>query len=389
MFSVKSEQNRENDESGGSGCLPIRRISTEARRSDKEFKIESEDGGNFIPNTNKPNKKINSKQGPQTKNSDTKISQPNQHNKSVKISGHGSQRSPYSQRSQGRQYRKDSQVSQFSQVSQDSQNMSLQSKRLQEKMKMKMGAEIVEYEERKFDLSNRNFDRQSEPSEEIEDFNLPDIVTQNRESLKMLAQNQGAQNVMTENREDNFSDVFSEDEFSEGLANALEIYDRIKRNPFHVISSTSSLESSYSSPSPGAPICQICYESSQVVSLSSNCQHKYCQQCINSYLEAEIRGVKNIQCPECSAKVERYDIERVNCNLLCDYEEMLVEKYLLSEPDCRRCPAPDCTFALIANSKCPKIICQHQNCKTKFCFKCREVLILLIFTCFYNSFLAY
>ena len=55
------------------------------------------------------------------------------------------------------------------------------------------------------------------------------------------------------------------------------------------------------------------------------------------------------------------------------YDQISVRQYLLSEPDARFCPRPDCKFALIATefASCPKIQCQE--CQTDFCYHCRQV----------------
>uniref|UniRef100_A0A3B4BJJ4 RBR-type E3 ubiquitin transferase n=1 Tax=Periophthalmus magnuspinnatus TaxID=409849 RepID=A0A3B4BJJ4_9GOBI len=57
------------------------------------------------------------------------------------------------------------------------------------------------------------------------------------------------------------------------------------------------------------------------------------------------------------------------------YEEFMLRRWLVAEPDCRWCPAPDCGYAVIAFgcASCPKITCGRDGCGTEFCYHCKQL----------------
>lgn len=75
------------------------------------------------------------------------------------------------------------------------------------------------------------------------------------------------------------------------------------------------------------------------------CPHRSCIDCLRQYLRIEISESRvNISCPECSERFNPHDI----CIILGDralmdkYEEFMLRRWLVADPDCRWCPAPDC-----------------------------------------------
>lgn len=75
------------------------------------------------------------------------------------------------------------------------------------------------------------------------------------------------------------------------------------------------------------------------------CHHRSCIDCLRQYLRIEISESRvNISCPECSERFNPHDI----CMILSDrvlmekYEEFMLRRWLVADPDCRWCPAPDC-----------------------------------------------
>lgn len=56
------------------------------------------------------------------------------------------------------------------------------------------------------------------------------------------------------------------------------------------------------------------------------------------------------------------------------YEEFMVRRVLLTDPDSRWCPAPDCSYAVVATScaSCPRLICERPGCDMEFCYHCKE-----------------
>lgn len=75
------------------------------------------------------------------------------------------------------------------------------------------------------------------------------------------------------------------------------------------------------------------------------CHHRSCADCLRQYLRIEISESRvNICCPECSERFNPHDIQMIlgDRALMEKYEEFMLRRWLVAEPDCRWCPAPDC-----------------------------------------------
>uniref|UniRef100_A0A8C6GKF9 RBR-type E3 ubiquitin transferase n=1 Tax=Mus spicilegus TaxID=10103 RepID=A0A8C6GKF9_MUSSI len=61
--------------------------------------------------------------------------------------------------------------------------------------------------------------------------------------------------------------------------------------------------------------------------------------------------------------------------LMGKYEEFMLRQWLVADPDCRWCPAPDCGYAVIAFgcARCPKLTCGRKGCGTEFCYHCKQI----------------
>ncbi|KAK9403122.1 E3 ubiquitin-protein ligase RNF19A [Crotalus adamanteus] len=53
----------------------------------------------------------------------------------------------------------------------------------------------------------------------------------------------------------------------------------------------------------------------------------------------------------------------------------MLRRWLVADPDCRWCPAPDCGYAVIAFgcASCPKLMCGREGCGTEFCYHCKQI----------------
>ncbi|KAK3087215.1 hypothetical protein FSP39_003182 [Pinctada imbricata] len=107
------------------------------------------------------------------------------------------------------------------------------------------------------------------------------------------------------------------------------------------------------------------------------CHHRSCISCLQTYLKIEITESRvNISCPECTEKFHPNDICNIlqNSSLMSKYEDFMVRRVLVSDPDARWCPAPDCGYAVIATgcAGCPKIKCERPGCDTHFCYHCKQ-----------------
>uniref|UniRef100_A0A3Q3JH06 RBR-type E3 ubiquitin transferase n=1 Tax=Monopterus albus TaxID=43700 RepID=A0A3Q3JH06_MONAL len=125
------------------------------------------------------------------------------------------------------------------------------------------------------------------------------------------------------------------------------------------------------------PLCLLCHSRESFPDIMT-CHHRSCIDCLRQYLRIEISESRvNISCPECSERFNPHDI----CMILGDrvlmekYEEFMLRRWLVADPDCRWCPAPDCGYAVIAFgcASCPKITCGREGCGTEFCYHCKQL----------------
>jgi hypothetical protein len=125
--------------------------------------------------------------------------------------------------------------------------------------------------------------------------------------------------------------------------------------------------------------CSLClneYTSDLFPSLR-NCQHLFCMVCLQQYTRIEIQeGRVNLKCPQCNEILHPNDIEMLvgeDSSLLYLYESLMLRRVLAADPDTRWCPAPNCTFAVVATgcASCPKISCEREGCDFSFCYHCK------------------
>ncbi|XP_076241222.1 E3 ubiquitin-protein ligase RNF19A [Calliopsis andreniformis] len=107
-----------------------------------------------------------------------------------------------------------------------------------------------------------------------------------------------------------------------------------------------------------------------------SCHHRSCYDCFQQYLKVEISESRvNIACPECSEPLHPNDIRMIlnDQTQFEKYEDFMVRRVLAVEPDARWCPAPDCSFAVIASgcASCPKLRCGRPGCDSYFCYHCK------------------
>ncbi|MFT7816211.1 E3 ubiquitin-protein ligase RNF19A-like, partial [Arapaima gigas] len=125
------------------------------------------------------------------------------------------------------------------------------------------------------------------------------------------------------------------------------------------------------------PLCLLRY-SRECFPEIMTCSHRSCADCLRQYLRIEISESRiNISCPECSERFNPHDIRMILADraLMEKYEEFMLRRWLVADPDCRWCPAPDCGYAVIAFgcASCPKITCGREGCGTEFCYHCKQL----------------
>ncbi|CAK1579623.1 unnamed protein product [Parnassius mnemosyne] len=123
------------------------------------------------------------------------------------------------------------------------------------------------------------------------------------------------------------------------------------------------------------PLCLSTFVAAGMVRLAW-CAHRCCEPCLRQYLAIEIYEARvPVNCPVCQENMHPLDVRRIvdNSALYDKYEEFSVRRALAADPDTRWCPAPDCSFAVVATgcASCPKLTCLAPGCGASFCYHCK------------------
>ncbi|XP_032863205.1 E3 ubiquitin-protein ligase RNF19B-like isoform X1 [Tyto alba] len=124
------------------------------------------------------------------------------------------------------------------------------------------------------------------------------------------------------------------------------------------------------------PLCLLPQPPEAFPTLAS-CDHRSCRGCLEQYLRIAV-GESRVQvaCPHCPAALLPADVHRLlpEPALRDKYEEFLLRRLLVADPGTRWCPAPDCSYAVIAHgcAECPRLTCGREGCGTEFCYHCRQ-----------------
>ncbi|XP_049870995.1 E3 ubiquitin-protein ligase RNF19B-like [Pectinophora gossypiella] len=123
------------------------------------------------------------------------------------------------------------------------------------------------------------------------------------------------------------------------------------------------------------PLCLCVVAGPNLVRLAW-CAHRCCEPCLRQYLAIEIFEARvPVSCPVCHENMHPLDVRKIVDNpvLYDKYEEFSVRRALAADPDTRWCPAPDCSFAVVATgcASCPKLTCLAPGCGASFCYHCK------------------
>ncbi|NXH14338.1 RN19A ligase, partial [Bucco capensis] len=123
------------------------------------------------------------------------------------------------------------------------------------------------------------------------------------------------------------------------------------------------------------PLCLLAQPPEAFPSLAS-CEHRSCRGCLEQYLRLAVSESRvPLACPHCPAVLQPTDLQQLLEPALWDkYEEFLLRRLLLADPGTRWCPAPGCSYAVIAYgcAECPRLTCAREGCGTDFCYHCRQ-----------------
>ncbi|XP_074751242.1 E3 ubiquitin-protein ligase RNF19B-like isoform X2 [Athene noctua] len=124
------------------------------------------------------------------------------------------------------------------------------------------------------------------------------------------------------------------------------------------------------------PLCLLPQPPQAFPSLAS-CHHRSCRGCLERYLCLAVGESRvPVACPHCPAVLQPADVHRLlpEPALRDKYEEFLLRRLLAADPGTRWCPAPGCSYAVIAQgcAECPRLACRREGCGTEFCYHCRQ-----------------
>ncbi|KFM57360.1 E3 ubiquitin-protein ligase RNF14, partial [Stegodyphus mimosarum] len=122
--------------------------------------------------------------------------------------------------------------------------------------------------------------------------------------------------------------------------------------------------------------CNICFLNKKGIDfiVFRSCQHYFCQDCLKSYFEVQIRegNVNSLNCPEekCSSQADGSLVKQiVNKDLFEKYDTLLLSRTLESMSDIAYCPRKACQCPLVIDSCGRMGMCPA--CKFVFCPFCK------------------
>jgi len=205
-----------------------------------------------------------------------------------------------------------------------------------------------------------------------ESINIEKLVELNLETiLKQIVQaQQDPQLLIEENKNsvDREKSVGLKDKEDDKKGETMTEEDKTAKNDIEIESTLSTHDSTASNFS-----CSLCFEEKDLGFKLQLCDHKYCEECLITYLHMKIfsGGVLNIRCPTCGDKIQENEIQQlVDDHTFTKYQQFLLEASLRSDPNCRWCPNPGCSHPVVGNPLDSQLTCE--KCLTHFCYNCRD-----------------
>ncbi|KAL4244137.1 RBR-type E3 ubiquitin transferase [Abortiporus biennis] len=151
-------------------------------------------------------------------------------------------------------------------------------------------------------------------------------------------------------------------------------------------SQTKILERITPPPAPNEPfVCPICCDDAPTATFNLICEHKFCTNCWNAYIESKIRTEAehwitcmadgcSVVCPDSFIRTALKD----DTSTWNRYQELLVRQFVSCNRNLKYCPYPSCTYTVSCPSGASKsalttiipIVTCGASASHKFCFGC-------------------
>jgi IBR domain, a half RING-finger domain/IBR domain len=124
--------------------------------------------------------------------------------------------------------------------------------------------------------------------------------------------------------------------------------------------------------------CGICLEQNIEGQRTSvlHCEHRFCDQCLNRMLDIALheRTTHALICPEigCGQRMNIADIRSIthlDAQRLHRYAQIVSRERLLTMPNRRHCPTPNCNHIFINNNG-RRMMMQCPDCRQQYCSNC-------------------
>lgn len=120
-------------------------------------------------------------------------------------------------------------------------------------------------------------------------------------------------------------------------------------------------------------ICDLCFSDGLSDSQLIGCGHRFCDECFRQYLNSKILEVTEIDVIQCAACNFIIEDDFVMKKLLLParqkyFEKLMVEKFVSSNENIVRCPAPNCQILIRHFNNVTSTV--HCKCGYEFCFRC-------------------